>query len=274
MAEMEAAMNLVRRMPPTKSQQTLDSLLALLPAFSSDLLSRVDQPLEEAWDEGHGKTFLLCDYNRDGDSYRSPWSSKYFPPLDDGAQPSAALRKLEQDANDVFAIYRDQYYEGGSSSVYAWEPQDGEGFAACFLIKKDGSQSGQGRRGLLQHGLWDAIHVIEVGVELDSPCHYCLTSTVMLSLSTGDAVQASDNGIKAFALSGSITRRVEADMPLGQGHVSNMGKMIEEMESKLRNVLDQVYFGKTKELVFTLHTSGKPSPAASLAQVFASRLRH
>ena len=32
--------------------------------------------------------YLLCDYNRDGDSYRSPWSNTYEPPLEDGAMPS------------------------------------------------------------------------------------------------------------------------------------------------------------------------------------------
>ncbi|GJY36969.1 probable F-actin-capping protein subunit beta, partial [Tanacetum coccineum] len=36
------------------------------------------------------------------------------------------------------------------------------------------------------------------------------------------------------------------------GHLCNMGKMIEELEGKLRNQLDQVYFGKTKEMVCTL----------------------
>ena len=29
-----------------------------------------------------------------------------------------------------------RYYEGGISSVYVWEPEDGKGFAACVLIKK------------------------------------------------------------------------------------------------------------------------------------------
>ena len=31
-------------------------------------------------------------------------------------------------------LYR--YYEGGISSVYLWETDSPEGFAACFLIKK------------------------------------------------------------------------------------------------------------------------------------------
>lgn len=177
---------------------------------------------------------------------RSPWSSKYSPPLEDGVQPSAELRKLEQEANEVFSIYRDQYYEGGISSVYLWEPEHGKGFVACFLVTKDGSESADGRRGLLQQGLWDAIHVIEVGEEDEGSVHYCLTSTVMLALTTADQSSGS------FSLSGSITRQMEADASMTDGHLCNMGRMIEEMESKMRNGLDQVYFGKTKEVVFTL----------------------
>jgi hypothetical protein len=40
---------------------------------------------------------------------RSPWSNRYDPPLDDGAQPSADLRKTEVQANEVFDIYRELY---------------------------------------------------------------------------------------------------------------------------------------------------------------------
>lgn len=34
-------------------------------------------------DEKHGKPFLKCEYNMYGDSYRSPWSNQYFPPVED-----------------------------------------------------------------------------------------------------------------------------------------------------------------------------------------------
>ncbi|KAL2632753.1 hypothetical protein R1flu_004232 [Riccia fluitans] len=243
---MDAAMDLMRRMPPVEAENALLSLVELLPHHSQDLLSRVDQPLKVAIDKECDKEFLLCDYNRDGDSYRSPWSSVYYPPLEDGAQPSENLRRMEVEANSVFSIYRDQYYEGGISSVYMWETETGDGFAACFLIKKDGSSSADGRRGLLQHGLWDAIHVIEVGEQCDGEAHYRLTSTVMLALTS----ECKSSG--KFSLSGSITRRTESTLEVVNGHMTNMGKMIEEMESKLRNGLDQVYFGKTKEVVSTL----------------------
>ena len=92
------------------------------------------------------KPFLLCDYNRDGDSYRSPWSNTYFPPLDDGILPSKALRKIEMEMNELVKFYTDMYYEGGISSVYLWENDEDEGadddaevrdFAGCVCIKKD-----------------------------------------------------------------------------------------------------------------------------------------
>lgn len=40
--------------------------------------------------------------------FRSPWSNVYFPPLEDGVLPSPALRALEIEANEIFALYRDQ----------------------------------------------------------------------------------------------------------------------------------------------------------------------
>ncbi|KAJ4850523.1 hypothetical protein Tsubulata_029819 [Turnera subulata] len=242
---MEGAMGLLRRIDPKQTDTALSALLSLLPHHSSDLLSQVDQPLQVLRDADTGKEFILCEYNRDADSYRSPWSNKYHPPLDDAPFPSSELRKLEVEANEIFAIYRDQYYEGGISSVYMWE-DDNEGFVACFLIKKDGSKTGQGKRGYLQEGAWDAIHVIQVGPEEEGTTRYCLTSTVMLSLTTNNESSGT------FNLSGSIRRQMNMYLSVADGHLCNMGKMIEEMEGKLRNSLDQVYFGKTKEMVCTL----------------------
>lgn len=105
---MEAALGLMRRIPPKHSDTALSALLSLLPQHSSDLLSQVDQPLEVLCDIDCGKEFILCEYNRDADSYRSPWSNKYHPPLEDATYPSPNLRKLEIEANEVFAIYREQ----------------------------------------------------------------------------------------------------------------------------------------------------------------------
>ncbi|KAL0603254.1 F-actin-capping protein subunit beta [Plecturocebus cupreus] len=61
---------------PTRDQYQAHTHLNLLghpgdqvPSLCEDLLSSVDQPLKIARDKVVGKDYLLCDYNRDGDSY-------------------------------------------------------------------------------------------------------------------------------------------------------------------------------------------------------------
>jgi hypothetical protein len=38
-------------------------------------------------DGTNGREFLKCEYNRDGEAYRSPWSNRYFP--EDSVSPDA-----------------------------------------------------------------------------------------------------------------------------------------------------------------------------------------
>jgi len=57
-------------------------------------------------------------------------------------------------------------------------------------------------------------------------------------------------------LSGSMTRQAEADAPLtdAASHIVNTGRMVEDMEIKMRNLLQEVYFGKTRDIVFDLRS--------------------
>jgi capping protein beta len=41
---------------------------------------------------------------------------------------------MEVEFNELFDAYRELYFEGGTSSVYLWDLENG--FAGCFLIKK------------------------------------------------------------------------------------------------------------------------------------------
>lgn len=70
----------------------------------------MDQPLVEQMDTTAARKFLICDYNRDGDSFRSPWSNEYFPPIEDGEGivPSEEVRALEDTANKLFEAYCEQ----------------------------------------------------------------------------------------------------------------------------------------------------------------------
>ncbi|KAM0755075.1 F-actin capping protein beta subunit [Meredithblackwellia eburnea MCA 4105] len=258
---LSSVLDLCRRLPPNNIAHNLDLLVTLLPDIADDLLSSVDQPLKVQRDKD-GRDYLVCDYNRDGDSYRSPWSNTYDPPLSDGTSPSPKLRLLEQSMNDAFDVYRDMYYEGGVSSVYLWDLDDG--FAGVVLLKKDNNTS-------QATSSWDSVHVFEV-TERQRTAHYKLTSTVMLymvhspsSSSTTTTTTKKDE----VALGGSMTRQDELDGPLdpqaqggnAQSHVANVGRFVESMEIKMRNLLQDVYFSKTKDIVNTLRSSSGLSEA-------------
>ncbi|GAA5991644.1 hypothetical protein JCM5350_002148, partial [Sporobolomyces pararoseus] len=115
---------------------------------------------------------------------------------------------------------------------------------------------------------WDSVHVFESSASSTNPstsasssrtCSYKLTSTVMLYMSKPitSSIQGDVN------LGGSMTRQHEATAPLdsssqtslARSHIENLGKLIEDMEIKLRNLLQEVYFSKTKDVLGNLRSS-------------------
>lgn len=232
----------MRRMPPSTVENTLAGLIEMVPELTDDLLAQVDQPLKVEKDPKSGKMFILCDYNRDGDSYRSPWSNEYFPACDDGFLPSKRLRDLEIMANSLFDTYRKLYFEGGHSSAYFFDTDENndKAFGACFLIHKDVEAQKS-----FQKGWWDSIHVFEVEEDKDGYSVYKLTTTVMISMIL------SDDKIGQVDLSGLRTQQetrrllVDADSP----HIANMGKMLEDMELRIRNAIEGIYIQKTREVI-------------------------
>ena len=137
---------------------------------------------------------------------------------------------MEVEANFLFDQYRELYFDGGHCSVYFWDLDEG-GFAACFLIKKvvEGGEN-------VKRGSWDGIHVIEANEKpASNPKQYVykLTSTVMLNMN----MDKEDCG--KTSLSGSVTRQAEriAGIDGERNHVGNMGSMVEDMESDMRQHL-------------------------------------
>ena len=51
--------------------------------------------LEFETDTKTSKMFIKSEYNRDGDSYRSPWSNEYFPETESDFYPTKKLRRME-----------------------------------------------------------------------------------------------------------------------------------------------------------------------------------
>jgi capping protein beta len=149
-----------------------------------------------------------------------------------------------------------RYFEGGISSVYLWDMDDG--FAGCVLLKKGMHHLDMATRILMDTavsptpkstGSWDSIHVFDAQ-DRARTSHYKLTSTVILSLGTDS------ESLGRLDLSGNMVRQVEADMAVEDdtSHVANIGKMVEDMELKMRNLLQEVYFGKAKDVVGDLRS--------------------
>jgi len=239
-----SALNLMRRMPPANVENSLAGLIELTPDLTDELLNHIDQPLKVKKDDSAGKHFILCDYNRDGDSYRSPWSNKYYPNMPDGFTPSDRLRKMEVEANNLFDVYRKQYFEGGYSSVYFFDTDEKSttAFGACFLIHKDVPSVKT-----LKAGWWDSIHVFEVVESKKKEFFtYKLTTTVMVSMNLKEAGKIGD-----VDLSGSMTKQTSKDHKVSKDHthIENLGPMLEEMELSVRNAIEGIYIQKTREVI-------------------------
>lgn len=125
-------------------------------------------------------------------------------------------------------------------------------------------------------GAWDSIHVFEA-TDRGRTSHYKLTSTVILRMST------ESDSLGEMDLSGNMTRQIEQHMSVldDTGHIVNVGKLVEDMELKMRNLLrmysppmllsplgpekcflrahpflslEDVYFGKAKDVVGDLRS--------------------
>lgn len=94
--------------------------------------------------------------------------------------------------------------------------------------------------------------------------HYRLTSTVTLYLSTNS------DSLGEMDLSGNMTRHIETDLQVENdtSHIINIGKLVEDMELKMRNLLQEVYFGKAKDIVGELRSD------VSLAEANKDKATH
>lgn len=180
--------------------------------------------------------------------FSSPWSLIVVNEQGEVAevQPEsslpARLRSMEMLANKAFDSYRQLYYDGGISSVYFWPVDEESGsFGSAILLKKAVEDAGD-----LVGASWDAIHVAEVEPSEDKAQFILrMTSTILLDL------QGAFSGIDAFRLGGSLTRQLETTISAADdiALVAAIGKAVEEQEGRMRSNLQEIYFGKTHEVI-------------------------
>ncbi|CCH60969.1 hypothetical protein TBLA_0D04730 [Henningerozyma blattae CBS 6284] len=251
--KLDAALDLLGRLNANELSRNLNNLISLEPSIAEDLLSSIDLPLKVQQD--NNREYLCCDYNRDIDSYRSPWSNEYLPKLSaeevaESPFPSDKLREFEIIFNDSIDIYKDLYYEGGISSAYFWDNEDGDyedkgELSGVVLFKKKQDSE----------NCWDSIHVVEV-LKDGQEYSYRVTTTIILNLQNNNAEIT-----KAMNLSGNLTKQHEksvkfnGDDKLNNFHIVNLGSLIEDIEIKMRTMLEVVYFEKTRDIFHEIKNS-------------------
>lgn len=258
-----SCINLSRLLPISKLEQNINAISSLVYTDDETLecfLQKVDQPLLIRNEKGG---FICCEYNRDGDSYRYPGTTEYYPAIEGGSVPSASLMELERALNEIFKVYTNFYYTGVSttnnitSSVYCYELDEGNAnvFVVAVLIKNKIEESFN--KGT--NGIWEASNLITVDIDDDSKeVSYDLISSVNVYLNA--PIQC---GSKShLTVSGSMTKNMKekakfvGDEPDVQFHTEHIGMLVENLETRIRDEIEVIYFQKTTQIVGTTRYNG------------------
>ena len=246
---MEAALNILRKTPPSDLNKTLAGLRALAPhdAETLDVLQqRLQLPFAIDDEPGKGeKAFLLCPYNKVKDAYRSPWTNTLWPGNVQAqvSQQDEDIRSLELAANEVWEAYTRLYYgsEGAVGSVYLQKADKGGVFQGLFGIRKDCST-----------GSWNCAHLVVVDQpnQTNTECTYHVQSTVVIALQTG----ASEVESSKVSISASVARKTTETLKVSKlfmdsNHLENIGKIIENVEIDIRSSFERVHIPRTHEMV-------------------------
>lgn len=244
------ALDLHRKLPPTQIPKNVAALTAIVEDEDQqdEMMQRIDQPLETLKDSTNGADFLKCEYNRDGDCWRSPYSNEYFPQphaddMSDAFYPSGDLKEMEQKANAMVKEYATLYFTNPLANAYFFETTD-SGFGACYLIMNTLTHE----KGVKQ-GEWHSIHSFTVDENITGKHTYTLVSTVFLRL------ELEGESYGDLSICGTSSKRIENTYPKNDNndeHLIRIGQMLEKNEGFLRDELDAVYVGKSKQLINTI----------------------
>lgn len=251
--KVKLCLDILRHSNPTKMEHSMQMLSMAFLDEEEELTfcGRVDLPLKVQKPAGGQKPFISCDYNRDGDSFRSPWDNEYFPPIEEEdytpLKPDEWLRSLEVTMNSVVQVYRHQYFsKEGVSNAYCWDMDGGSKvapekrkFGCCIVITKDFESAET-----VGTGTWNSMHVVSCEPDGDQTYAYNCIGSLILEISK------EDEGLGNCTIAGSVSAM---DNRSGQkvdpehrqdSHVMNIGKLIEELESNLRRNITSQYMGK------------------------------
>ena len=241
-------LDIINRLPIDQIKNNVHLVSYMDPENTNLYFSQIDTTLEVVLDTTSHREFLACDFNRVGDSFRSPFSKEYFPPLQNNEEAPKVLSDLEDFANNLYSAYAFLYFGECICSSYIFEE---DGMIVVSLIHK---QVGPNE-------FWDSIHLACVD---DTPemLSIKLLSTVLLSC------QRSTSQIDGN-ISGTVTNKIEREFVAcsdKQKIIRIIGSLIEEAENRIRNSMGHVYFDKNRAIFNSLCPSNERSFLADITR--------
>ena len=193
--------------------------------------------------------FIESEFNKDRDSYRSPWSNTYFPPKESDKLLPKELRELEQKINQLIKVYLKVYYsEDAISSAYIMFQDESisNGFLCCVFIKSSVKNSDN----LSDDSFLESTNIISVKFmreRTDTPNKekikviYKANTMFLFKLGFKNLENFEYNGTKFCECTNSTYINNYFDY---EKHLKYIGKSIEENEGNLRLKLDKIYLEK------------------------------
>ena len=165
-----------------------------------------------------------------------------YPLLKPGILKSKPMLYSMSIENCIPTQINNRYYEGGTSSFYVWDKDDGD-FACAFLVKKE-LENFKG----IEKGSWNSINIIDIKTDSNkSKTNYKITTNLILELHVqSDALGVVDIG-------GNLMKQKEdsqSGLAKEEDHLARIGALVEENESWMRSNMEAIYMGKTKEIIF------------------------
>ena len=201
-------------------------------------------------DESTGKLFIASDFNRIGQSYRSPWSNVYLPTTHDADAlyfPPEQLRRIELTLNELLLSYCNLYYENAVGSTYLSEAPEGGVFYGVFQIRKDFADPHT-----KESHCWESNHSFRVNSKVDHDLlqvECFMTSTVLTVFEFADAELPSHlNGSSSKAGTRSFTIFRKDIDTYEEVLVKTLGELMEDNENSIRGMMDKVAIPRCTEL--------------------------
>ena len=198
--------------------------------------------------------FIESEYNKDENSYRSPWSNTYFPSKESTKILPKELRFLEEKINTIIKLYLKIYYnpENTISSAYINFSDISHGFNCCVLIESKIKNS----EILDENSFLDSTNIINVKFVRERNREeykvlYTTNTTFLFKLKMKNSefefngTENCENKKNAYI----------SDYFQAKTHLENIGKSIEENEGKLRLKLDKIYLEKNNYICKEIRSS-------------------